>query len=386
MAQLRADAPAPRGRFDCGSDFYVHLCCAATWPWFMLGRISHRLRIPAPLLAFPVMAALALYTGALSLYGYVGHEWAFVGGGVALFAVTTAAVAVLRHEFRGALGVPGTWCGDFKMSCACGTISVALVIFVVAALVNIYTTPRSAQQGENDARGAAFTALIFSACVFPIAFSLPPCYAPPSSCPDQCTPAFQLALMESALEQPAAPALAQGAHSGMDKGTAPLLPAQPPPLPPARQGAWSTGLCECTCTPHCEGNMPLFCCSLAWGWWMQARAMRRLGWFSSQADFARVAGILCCLQGLPAAWSGVAALVHATGVAVQVVYCIAALPALVAACWLRRQVRERYGIAGANACEDVLCEDFLKPTLCFPCSIAQLDRELTLRGEAGSSF
>ena len=99
-----------------------------------------------------------------------------------------------------------------------------------------------------------------------------------------------------------------------------------------------------------------------------------------------MAGILCCLQGLPAAWSGVAALVHATGVAVQVVYCLAALPALLAACWLRRQVRQRYGIRGANACEEVLCEDALKPALCYPCSIAQLDRELTLRGEEGSSF
>lgn len=68
------EASAARERLECGSDFYVHLCCAASWPWFMLGRTSHRLRIPAVLLAFPVMLALALYMGALSLYGYVGHE------------------------------------------------------------------------------------------------------------------------------------------------------------------------------------------------------------------------------------------------------------------------------------------------------------------------
>lgn len=284
--------------------------------------------------------------------------------------------------------MPGTLCGDFKMSCACGTISVALVTLIIGVLVFVYTTPNSESGAASAARGAAFTAFIFSAAVFPVAFSLPPCYAPPSSCPDQCTPAFQLALMESALEQPGAPALALGAYSGVDKETAPLQPpAQAPrPQPAAGQGAWSTGLCECTCTPHCEGNLPLFCCSAAWGWWMQARAMQRMGWYSSQADFVRAAGALCCLQGLPAAWSGVAALVHATGAAVQVVYCAATLPALLAACWLRRQVRERYGIAGANACVDVVCEDVLLPTLCYPCSIAQLDRELTLRGEAGSSF
>jgi Cys-rich protein (TIGR01571 family) len=332
------------------------------------------------MLALPALAALVLFVWALSAYDLAVYGLYLLFGSFVHAAVITATVTVLRHKFRAALGVPGTPCGDCKMSNACVTLIVAPTIFIVVSTV----LANMVVDYTGLALGYAFMASI--------AFSLPPCYAPPSLCPgegggaDQCTPAFQLALMESALERRAALTLAQGAHSGMGKEAAPLLPAQlPPQRPAARQGAWSTGLLECTCTPHCEGDIPLVFCSVAWGWWMQARVLQRTG-YTSQRDFVRVAGFLCCLQGLPAVWGGVAALVHATGVAVQVVYCIAALPALVAACWLRRHVRERYGIAGASACEDVLCEDFLKPTLCFPCSIAQLDRELTLRGEAGSSF
>ncbi len=120
--------------------------------------------------------------------------------------------------------------------------------------------------------------------------------------------------------------------------------------------------------------MPILCCSLAWGWWMQARLQKRLGW-TAASDFPFLAGALACVEGLPAVWNAVATLAHATGTAVQVVYCAAALPALLYNIWLRRRVRERLDIKEAFVCEDVVA-----PTLCYPCSIAQMDREVTLRG------
>ena len=30
----------------CGSDFWINLCCAFSTPWFMVGRLAHRLKVP----------------------------------------------------------------------------------------------------------------------------------------------------------------------------------------------------------------------------------------------------------------------------------------------------------------------------------------------------
>lgn len=349
------------------------------WPWFMVGRVAHRLRMPgAPLLAFLVMVAYAVYTACLSAMGFVNHPLAFGIGGSVLWVVTSGAVAATRNAFRKALGVPGTCWSDICMSSSCATLFIAPVLWFVILLNLPHTQPSS--EASNKAANDLALALTFGLLIFPIAFSFPPCWGLPSSAPNQCTPAFQLAAMESALVPPGASCAAQGAYSGMSKEAAPMLPPQ---RTPANGGnSWSTGIIGCTCTPRCEGDIPLCCCSLAWAWWMQARLMQRMGWTSSDDfSFSQLAGALLCLEGLPVFWNIVATLSHATGSAFQVLYCVAAVPALLFNCWLRRQVRKRYNIPGS-----LVCEDMLVPTFCHPCSIAQLDREITLRGEAGSSF
>ena len=164
----------------CGSNFYVYLCCAAMWPWFMVGRVAHRLRMPgAPLLAFLVMVAYAVYTACLSAMGFVNHPLAFGIGGSVLWVVTTGAVVATRNAFRKALGVPGTCWSDICMSSSCATLFIAPVLWFVILLNLPHTQPSS--EASNKAANDLALALTFGLLIFPIAFSFPPCWGLPSS-------------------------------------------------------------------------------------------------------------------------------------------------------------------------------------------------------------
>ena len=188
-----------------------------------------------------------------------------------------------------------------------------------------------------------------------------PCYAAPDGRPMQCSWPFQLALMDSAI-------------SGADKAAAPPPPPRGPPAPGGER--WSSDLFGCTCTPECGGSAPLLGCSFAYGWWMQTRIMKRVG-RTPLASFWGVACGLFVLEGLLDLVDFVIEAASLAGSALEVVLNVAArVPITAINCWLRRTVRERYNIR-----EDWPLQDLFISFCFYPCSIAQLDRELTARGE-----
>ena len=331
--------PTAASHFAPGSNFFIHLCCAASTPWYMVGRVAHRLGLPN---------AWGLGAGALvlSLLTFTPLAVAFdvaVDGGTRLVLALIAMLfslglflltAVLRTAFREAHRLPGTFLEDLQAS------------------VN------------------------WVCCL--------PCYAPPAKSPNQCSYAFQLALMEGGLVAADLASGASGETGAAKEGAmhpAPHLRApqvQPRPalgggggggLPPAAR--WSTDLFGCTCNQRCEGDAPLFACSAAWGWWMQTRLMKRMG-RASESDFCRVACGFCCLEGLPDAVDFIASLAGAGSAAIDTISALARLPVVLINVWLRRTVRDRYGIP-----ESFVCEDLLVSCCCYPCAIAQQVRART---------
>ena len=329
------DFPTHASTFAPGSNFYIYLCCGALTPWFMLGRIGHKLGLP-------YAGSLSLSALAVSVLVYILY---FVGsdpevrvsgeGRAGLLVVATLLSLVLalltgllRCAFRGAHTLPGSYLADVAQS-----------------------TP-------------------WVCCL--------PCYAPPASRPMQCSYAYQLALMESA--QVAAAAAAAASTSGATKGSnlsGSLSAASVQSPSPSGEGRWSSDLCGCTCNQRCEGDVPVCLCASAYGWWMQARLLQRLGRTGASSSFWKWAAGLCVLEALPDFWDFVATLTAAQGPLVLVLSLLARVPVFCVNFALRRQVRERYRIAEAFACEDALVS-----CCCYPCSIAQQDREMSLRGEA----
>jgi Cys-rich protein (TIGR01571 family) len=340
----RAAFPTAPEYFRPGSNFFVHLCCATSAPWFMVGRVAHRLGLPN---AWGLGAGALVLTALTFVPLAVATEDSAVDGGTRLVLALVAALfslglflvtAVLRTSFREANGLPGTFLEDLQASVS------------------------------------------WACCL--------PCYAPPAKSPNQCSHAFQLALMEGALVSADAAAGAGSEASGAAKEGA-MLP-EPHLRPPQVQGPpalgagggpgggaprWSSELLGCTCNQRCEGDVPLCFCAAAWGWWMQTRLMKRIG-RAGEGDFWKVACGLFCLEGLPDCIDFVSASAGcASSVTLDVIGGLARLPVVLINVWLRRTVRDRFGIP-----EGFVCEDALVSCFCYPCAIAQ---QVSAGGVAG---
>ena len=335
--------PTDASAFAAGSNFYIYLCCAWSTPWFMIGRTAHRLGLPR---AWYLAAAAFLCTaGTFALFSIASDPLYNLQGGARVGLLAGAGVfalgffaftALVRGAFRDSRSLPGT----LQEDC-------------------IQSTP-------------------WVLCL--------PCYANPAQRPQQCSPAFQLALMETALVAPGGSApSADGASGGAKEEAINPSPARAAAArsamggPGGPQPRWSSDLFGCTCNQRCEGDVPLCACACAYGWWMQTRLMKRMGRLpvsGSGNDFCKAAAFLFCMEGLPDLWDFISAAANVAGAAADTVGALARLPVVLINWWVRRQVRDRYGIP-----EGFTGEDCLISCCCYPCAIAQQDRELTLRGE-----
>jgi len=317
---------------ECGSNFYIYLCCGYSWPWFMVGRIGNKLSLPnASFLAF---CALLCSVGSVVCFSFgsaaqlpltPGQRAGLIIGWAVLTGALCFLVSLVRGSFRAAYNVPGT-------------------------------------PGEDLCQST------------PWVFCLP-CYERPYVRPMQYGFPFQLALMETKVAQATVEAQ-QG--SGAAKGGALPAAATPPPqvYVPGRDSKWSSDLFDCTCNSQCEGNCPVLCCSFLYGWWMQTRLLQRIGKIQSHQFWQWGCG-LGFLEGLPDIVDAIGSLANAAGtLTLDVVGILAQIPIIAVNFWLRKLVRERYNIE-----ESFCCQDCLVATFCYPCSIAQIDREMTARGE-----
>jgi Cys-rich protein (TIGR01571 family) len=340
--------PTAAAHFSPGSNFYIHLCCAWSTPWFMVGRVAHRLGHPS---AWALSAGALLLTAGTFIPFSTGSDPALpltAGERVLLLLAALAfacglfvLTAVVRSAFRSAQALPGTFLEDLALSTS------------------------------------------WVLCL--------PCYAPPTTRPTQCSYAFQLALMEGALAEAAVQQQQQqqqgggGQGQGFSSGAAKEGAMHPFPqqIPlQQRSGApgqfaaaggaqaaatpkWSTDLWGCTCNNRCEGDVPLCACSAAYGWWMQTRLMRRMG-RTQDGDFWKVALLFFFCEGLPDLWDIIAGAAQVATAAADVLGVVARLPVVLINMWLRRVVRDRYGIP-----ENFMCEDCVISFFCYPCAIAQ---------------
>jgi len=293
----------------------------------MIGRLAHRLNIPhAGWLAFGLLVVtiisqitLGVDFGPLKSGERIGFLvlWGF------LFSLFVLATAYVRKAFRESRGIPGAWSEDLFYSTP-----------LVCCLPLYWRTDLGTERSRM-----------------------------------QCSNPFQLALIGVATDPVPQAGLDPGAETGEAKVTGPgEVAVQPSP------GSWSTDLCGCRCTKECEGDITILCCSLLWSWWLQTRIAKRLGKVES---FAKVGCILFTLESLPDLWGLVADAANLIGSTTEsVLTFICYIPMTLFNYWLRVKVRERYQIQ-----ENFVCEDFLVSFFCYPCAVAQADRELTIRGE-----
>ena len=303
----------------CGSDFWINLCRAFSTPWFMVGRLAHRLKVPNAgwiglgLIICTVLAQVLFLIGADELNSLPGGARAgLIIASLFFFSAIVFFSASVRHAFRASRSLPGSFTEDLSHTFCC--------------------------------------------CPF---------YWRTDTCTSQRTYPFQLALVAVATE----PTLASGEESGAPKegpGTRPTLPAL---------GKWSTDLFGCKCTRECEGDIVMCSCALLWSWWMQTRIAKRIGLVDS---FAKVGCLLFAIESIPDIWGIIADAAGLIGSTTEsVVTVVTYIPATLLNVWLRMQVRARYRIEESFVCEDVLVSFF-----CYPCAVAQADRELTIRGES----
>jgi len=320
------------------------LCTSAGAPWFTFGRVAHRLALPR--------------AGMLTLLVFC----ATVGGYVCTFLPTPVDTAV-----EGAVeDAPPSR----SLAARGGLIAGAVVCWAVVVAAVAYL--RGAFRAAAGGGGAAAADLLWSVPWLGV-----PIYCAPARVPQQCGWAYQLALMERARA-------ARGAASGYGRGedaeaAAPLTGGgggggpPPPPPPGGAPGAWSTPLLGCAPCWEFEGDCPICYCALTNSWWLQARLLKRLGSFPTAA-FAKWAAGLCLMEYLPFAVDE--AVVGAASPGLAAVGWLLTLPSYAVACWARRELKRAHGIEGG------LADDVCPVVFCYPCAMAQMDRELTARGAA----
>lgn len=325
-AQNGSEEARAVGRFPspgrCGSDFWVYLSCGIFSPWFMIGRLAHRLNLPNAGWFSLGALFLTILSQILISSGIETKNVAAIIFGLVFISLLCLCTSFVRKAYRVSKNIPGTWSEDVY-----------------------YSTP-----------------LVF--CL--------PLYWCTDRLEMQCSNAMQLALMGVGTDSPpqiASPLEAEGGQTGQAKSGGPGdILVQPSP------GKWSTDLFGCRCTKECEGDVVLCSCSIFWSWWMQTRIAKRIGKIDS---FAKVACILFSLESLPDIWSLIADAAHLIGTTAEgVITFISYIPMTAFNYWLRLKVRERYSIQ-----ENFPCEDFLVSIFCYPCAIAQEDREITIRGD-----
>ncbi len=201
-----------------------------------------------------------------------------------------------------------------------------------------------------------------------------PILCAPARVPQQCGWAYQLALMERA-------SATRGAASGYGReedaaasapltGTGAAAPVAPPGGAP---GAWSTPLLGCAPPWEFEGDCPICYCALTNSWWVQARLLKRLGRFSV-ADFFKWSCGLLAVEYLPTVVDE--AVVATTNPGLVAAGWLLSIPSYVITCWARRTLKRQHGIEGG------LVDDVCPVIFCYSCAMAQMDRELTVRGAA----
>ena len=123
---------------------------------------------------------------------------------------------------------------------------------------------------------------------------------------------------------------------------------------PGVPGQWSSGICDC-CVDGCDTCCTVCCCAPC-----------------VFATHAEVVGKDGCTNGL------CFCILYAPS---YLTYLLIGLPFIPLSCCIhapiRRQLRERYGIAEGCLCEDCICTTF-----CTPCSLCQEEHEIRVHGEA----
>jgi Cys-rich protein (TIGR01571 family) len=263
-----------------------------------------------------------------------------------------------------------------------GLIAGAVVCWavVVAAVAYLRGRFRAAHAPHAPGASGVLDALVS------VPWLVVPIYCAPARVPQQCGWAYQLALMERA-------SLVRNAASGYSRDSedaaaaAPLTGAAAPPAPGGgawayppggAPGAWSTPLLGCAPPWEFEGDCPIFYCACTNSWWLQARLLKRLGRFPLAA-FVQWALGLCLLEYAPVLVDE--ALVGAAGPGLVAAGWALSVPSYAVTCWTRRALKQAHGIEGGG-CGRGLVDDVCPVVFCYPCAMAQMDRELTARGAA----